>query len=114
MKLEKVALPEEVIEGRKRLRFIASSMENAVNNHEFEKARFYSDEERKQREALSELEKKHNVQHVGTVTEENIAEALSRWTGVAVKSIRAGVGAAAAAGGERPLRPQKQKKKKSS
>jgi ATP-dependent Clp protease ATP-binding subunit ClpC len=114
MKLEKAVLPEEVIEGRKRLRFITSSMENAVNNHEFEKARFYSDEERKQREALSELEKKHNVQHVGTVTEENIAEALSRWTGMAVASIRAGVGAAATAGGERPLRPKQQKKKKSS
>jgi ATP-dependent Clp protease ATP-binding subunit ClpC len=113
MKLEQAVLPEEVIEGRKRLRFIARSAENAINNHEFEKARFYSDEERKHREALRELEKKHNVQHVGTVTEENIAEALSRWTGMPVGLIRAGVGASDA-GGERPVHVKKPKKKKSS
>ncbi len=37
---------------QKRIDLIAEAMENAIANHEFEKARFYSDEERKERENL--------------------------------------------------------------
>lgn len=37
---------------RKRLDFIAQRMERAIAHHEFEKARFYSDEERKERENM--------------------------------------------------------------
>jgi ATP-dependent Clp protease ATP-binding subunit ClpC len=116
MTLERAALPEEVMEGRKRLKFIARREEDAIANHEFEKARFYSDEKRKQREALNELENKHNIPHerAGTVTEENIAEALSRWTGLPVASIREGLEPAAAAAEERPLGTKKQRKKKPS
>jgi ATP-dependent Clp protease ATP-binding subunit ClpC len=115
MKLENAVLPEEVIEVRKRLIFIGRRRDDAIANHEFEKARFYSDEERKQREALSALEKEHNIQHqhVGTVTEENIAEALSRWTGLPVASIQAGV-ELAEGNQESPVRTKKQRKKKSS
>jgi len=44
MKLEKAVLPEEVIEHRKRLKFIARREEMAVENHEFQKASFYAEE----------------------------------------------------------------------
>jgi ATP-dependent Clp protease ATP-binding subunit ClpC len=90
MKLEKVALPEEVIEGKKRLKFVARRQEMAITNHEFEKARFYADEERKQREDLRQLYQKYNIQdaHIGTVTVEHIEEMLARWTGMPVSSIR--------------------------
>src|SRR6478672_396385 len=64
MKQEKAVLPKEVIEAKKRLKFIANRHENAVENHEFEKARFYSDEERTQREALA------------------------RWTGMPIEAVR--------------------------
>ena len=41
--------PDEVAEAGKRLKFISLRVENAIANHEFEKARFYSDEERKEK-----------------------------------------------------------------
>src|SRR6266853_170175 len=92
MQQKKVALPEEVMESRKRLKFIAKRHDMAVSNHEFEKARFYSDEERKERETLRELQQKHNIKdtNVGTVTVEHIEEVLARWTGMSVTAIRQG------------------------
>jgi ATP-dependent Clp protease ATP-binding subunit ClpC len=90
MKYEASVLPAEILEVRKRIKFIVNRMENAIANHEFEKARFYSDEERKERERLRGLQQKYNIQpdHVGEVTEEHIAEALARWTGLALEKIR--------------------------
>jgi hypothetical protein len=52
--LEKT-LPAAMVELQKRVDFIVQRMENAIANHEFEKARFYSDEERKERETLRTL-----------------------------------------------------------
>src|SRR6185312_11072784 len=68
VKLRQTSLPDEITEVQKRIKFIVHRMENAIANHEFEKARFYSDEERKERE--------------------NIEEVVSRWTGVPVTSIK--------------------------
>ena len=50
VKLRQTTLPGEVADIQKRIKFIVHRMENAIANHEFEKARFYSDEERKERE----------------------------------------------------------------
>src|SRR5207247_10702580 len=44
VKLRQTSLPEEITEVQKRIKFIVHRMENAIANHEFEKARFYSDE----------------------------------------------------------------------
>jgi ATP-dependent Clp protease ATP-binding subunit ClpC len=85
---EKAELPEEVIEAKKRLTFISRRHEAAVTNHEFEKARFYADEERKQRDALALLQQKHNIPDKHVVTREHIEEALARWTGMPVAAIR--------------------------
>jgi ATP-dependent Clp protease ATP-binding subunit ClpC len=65
-------------------------MENAIANHEFEKARFYSDEERKERESLRLLREKYNIDEtaMGSVTREDIEDVVSRWTGVPVTSIK--------------------------
>ena len=52
VKLRQTTLPPEVADIQKRIKFIVHRMENAIANHEFEKARFYSDEERKERENL--------------------------------------------------------------
>jgi len=46
---------QKLAEIQKRIEFIVERMENAIANHEFEKARFYSDEERKERENLCSL-----------------------------------------------------------
>ena len=90
VKLHQPPAPEELTEVRKRVKFIVHRMEDAIANHEFEKARFYSDEERKERDNLHELEKKHGVDEsvVVWVTRERIEEALARWTGMSVESIR--------------------------
>jgi len=47
---------------QKRIDFITAGMENAIANHEFDKARFYSDEERKERENLRLLREQFNLE----------------------------------------------------
>jgi ATP-dependent Clp protease ATP-binding subunit ClpC len=90
VKLRQSSLPEEMIDVQKRIKFVVHRMENAIANHEFEKARFYSDEERKERENLCLLREKYNVDEtaMGVVTREDIEEVVSRWTGVPVTSIK--------------------------
>ncbi len=90
MKLRQTSLPEEITEVQKRIKFIVHRMENAIANHEFEKARFYSDEERKERENLRALREKYHLDEsaTGVVGREDIEDVVSRWTGVPVMSIK--------------------------
>ena len=55
----KKALPAEVMEAQKHVKLILSQMEHAIANHQFEKARFYSEEELKARENLRLLQRKY-------------------------------------------------------
>ena len=89
-KLLQGALPQEVIDVNKRIKFIVHRMENATAGHEFEKARFYSDEERKERENLRVLREKYHIDEtaVGTVTRDDIEQVVANWTGVPVATIR--------------------------
>jgi len=90
VKLRQSTLPEEVTEIQKRIKFITHRMEAAIANHEFEKARFYSDEERKEREKLRQLREKLNLDDStsGIATREDIEEVVARWTGIPVTSIK--------------------------
>jgi len=90
VKLRQSSLPEEVTEIQKRIKFITHRMEAAIANHEFEKARFYSDEERKEREKLRVLREKLNLDDSisGIVGRADIEEVVSRWTGIPVTSIK--------------------------
>ena len=90
VKLRQTSLPEEITEVQKRIKFIVHRMENAIANHEFEKARFYSDEERKERENLRALRDKYHLDDstAGIVTRSDIEDVVSRWTGVPVTSIK--------------------------
>ncbi|HEY0564492.1 MAG TPA: ATP-dependent Clp protease ATP-binding subunit, partial [Terriglobales bacterium] len=90
VKLRQTSLPDEITDVQKRIKFIVHRMENAIANHEFEKARFYSDEERKERENLRALREKYNLDEsaTGVVTKEDIEEVVSRWTGVPITSIK--------------------------
>jgi ATP-dependent Clp protease ATP-binding subunit ClpC len=114
MKHEKAVLPEEVIEARKRLRFISARHEAAVENHEFEKARFYSDEERTQREALAQLHMKHNIPERQAVTQADIEEALARCTGMPIAAVREISGSSAIESQKLKLSPKKKPKKRKS
>ncbi|HEY6369073.1 MAG TPA: ATP-dependent Clp protease ATP-binding subunit [Candidatus Sulfotelmatobacter sp.] len=90
VKLRQTSLPEELTEVQKRIKFIVHRMENAIANHEFEKARFYSDEERKERENLRALREKYHLDEssTGVVNREDIEDVVSRWTGVPITSIK--------------------------
>src|SRR5258705_6043320 len=90
VKLRQTTLPAEVADIQKRIKFIVHRMENAIANHEFEKARFYSDEERKERENLRQLREKYNLDDTstGVVTKDDIEDVVARWTGVPMTAIR--------------------------
>jgi ATP-dependent Clp protease ATP-binding subunit ClpC len=59
--LEQGSLPEEVVEIQKRIRFIVQRTEASSANHESEKARFYSQEERKERNNLKQVREKYKL-----------------------------------------------------
>src|SRR3569833_598171 len=90
VKLRQTSLPEEITEVQKRIKFIVHRMDTAIANHEFEKARFYSDEERKERENLRALRDKYHLDDsaAGIVGREDIVVVVSRWTGGPVTSIK--------------------------
>jgi ATP-dependent Clp protease ATP-binding subunit ClpC len=90
VKLRQSSLPEEMVDVQKRIKFVVHRMENAIANHEFEKARFYSDEERKERENLRLLREKYNIDEtaMGVVGGADIEDVVSRWTGVPITAIK--------------------------
>src|SRR5439155_19339944 len=90
VKLRETTLPADLADIQKRIKFIVHRMENAIANHEFEKARFYSDEERKERENMRQLREKYNLDEssAGVVTKDDIEDVVARWTGVPMTSIK--------------------------
>jgi ATP-dependent Clp protease ATP-binding subunit ClpC len=81
VKLRQTSLPEEVTEVQKRIRFIVHRMDAAIASHEFVKARFYSDEERKERENLRLLREKYQLDDSvsSAVGREDVEEVILRW-----------------------------------
>jgi len=90
VKVRQSRLPAELSDAQKRIKFITHRMEHAIANHEFEKAKFYSDEERKARVNLRLLREKHNIEGraFGIVTREDIEVVVSDWAGMPVTYIR--------------------------
>lgn len=81
VKLHVSAEIAEVREIRKRIRFIAQRQAQSIQNHEFEKARFYSDEERKERENLKILLERAGAasSQACVVESSDIEETIVRW-----------------------------------
>jgi ATP-dependent Clp protease ATP-binding subunit ClpA len=73
--------PQEVADCLKRVKTIGQRFEDAIVNHEFEKAKFYSEEERKEKENLRVLREKHHLDDSSSavVGREDVEEMLSRW-----------------------------------
>ncbi|MEX2262298.1 MAG: ATP-dependent Clp protease ATP-binding subunit [Bryobacteraceae bacterium] len=90
VKLRQTTLPSDLADIQKRIKFIVHRMENAIANHEFEKARFYSDEERRERENMRQLREKYNLDEssTGIVTKDDIEDVVARWTGVPMTAIK--------------------------
>jgi len=81
VKLRRGAMPDEVLEIVKRIKFIEQRTASSIANHEFEKARFYSDEERKERANLRAVKERLNLDDTPTtvVSREDVEEVISRW-----------------------------------
>jgi ATP-dependent Clp protease ATP-binding subunit ClpC len=90
VKLSSAKPPEDVTETQKRVQFIVRRMEAAILNHEFEKARFYSDEERIEREKLRYLREKLKAEGSNAVpdTTEDVKRVISHWTGLSLAAVR--------------------------
>src|SRR5436305_2431243 len=81
--LEQGSLPEEVVEVQKIIRFIVKRLKASIANHEFEKARFYSHEERKERDNLKQLREKYKLDDNPTLNlrREEIEKAVNKLVG---------------------------------
>jgi ATP-dependent Clp protease ATP-binding subunit ClpC len=82
VKLRQVSMLGEIHEIMERLKFIEQRRDSAVASHEFEKARFYSDEERKERDNLRAEAEKFHVDFKATkvVAREDVEEVITRWS----------------------------------
>jgi ATP-dependent Clp protease ATP-binding subunit ClpC len=82
LKRQHPPLPEEVMQVNKRIQFIAQRMDSAIANHEFEKAKFYGDEEKKERENLRALREKHQLGETRSITvrPEDIEAVITSWS----------------------------------
>jgi ATP-dependent Clp protease ATP-binding subunit ClpC len=80
-KLNQLEAPLEVKDAEARLEAMRSRMEGAIANHEFERARFYSDEEHKERESLQQLLLKHHLAEgaAPVVGVDELKEVIARW-----------------------------------
>jgi ATP-dependent Clp protease ATP-binding subunit ClpC len=87
VKLRQSPLPEEMVNVQRRIKSAVQRMQEAIAHHEFDKARSYSEEERKEREDLQRLREKYSVDERarGTVTRQDIEEVLRRWTGISIE-----------------------------
>jgi ATP-dependent Clp protease ATP-binding subunit ClpC len=91
VKLERGRVPEEVVEIQKRVQLIVRRLEASILNHEFEKARFYSDEERTERAGLRALREKLRAAEptaVPSVTTTDVEKAVSKWIGISAETVR--------------------------
>ena len=72
-----------VVEVQKIIRFIVKRLKASIANHEFEKARFYSHEERKERDNLKQLREKYKLDDNPTLNlrREEIEKAVNKLVG---------------------------------
>jgi ATP-dependent Clp protease ATP-binding subunit ClpC len=81
--------PRDIVEIRKRIRLITRQMENAIANHEFQKARVYSDEEQKERQNLQRLSEELKQDPArATITPVDIVETVAERAGVPVSLVK--------------------------
>ncbi len=81
-RLRQGEVPEEVQEVQKRIRFIVHRMDAAIRNHELEKARFYSDEEKKERDNLRGLHERYRLKEApsSVIGPAEIEEVIALWS----------------------------------
>ena len=85
VRLRSFMVPPDIKELEERIERIAAEKEEAINSQNFEKAASLRDEEQKLKQQLKELRNNWNQEKqtdTGVVSEEEIAEIISSWTGI--------------------------------
>ncbi len=90
VKLRQSTLPLEMRDVQKQIKLFDFRQANAINNHEFSKARFYEDELKKVRENLKALGEKYRIDSIATVsvTREDVEQIVAERTGCSLESLR--------------------------
>ena len=89
-RLKTYTQPEKIKKLEERIEEVAKNKEEAVRNQKFEKAATLRDEERELKAKYEKEESKwksKNTKSIVNITEENIAEVISTWTGIPAKRI---------------------------
>jgi ATP-dependent Clp protease ATP-binding subunit ClpC len=81
VKLRQGARPQEITETILKLKFIELRIESSIAAHEFEKAKFYAEEQRKESENLRILRKKHGLDDAPalTVGRDDVEQIIAKW-----------------------------------
>ena len=90
VKLESLTAPKEVKKIEAKIQEIIKEKEDAINTQDFEKAAKLRDKEQKEKEKLEKIklewEQKNQIETT-KVTENEIAEVVSKWTGIPVNKL---------------------------
>ncbi len=84
VRLSTSAPSDEIKEIEEKLSAVRVEKEDAINSQEFERAASLRDEEKRFEQEIADKKIAHNAHSTGEVTEQNIAEIVSLWTGVPV------------------------------
>ena len=90
VRMIKYTMPENLKELENQIEITANEKEEAIRKQEFEKAAILRDREKEQKEKLDKEKNKWNdkiVKSMTTITEEDIAEVISKWTNIPLKKI---------------------------
>jgi ATP-dependent Clp protease ATP-binding subunit ClpC len=81
VKLRASSDPGEIADVKKTLAFILERIESAIANHEFEKAKYYAEEQRKESENLRALMEKYGLNDAPalTVGREDLEQIIVKW-----------------------------------
>ncbi len=90
VKLASLTAPKEVKKIESKIQEIIKEKEDAINTQDFEKAAKFRDKEQKEKEKMEKMKKeweqKNQISET-KVTENEIAEVISKWTGVPVNKL---------------------------
>ena len=90
VRLRNSKVPPDTLEIQKRLLFLVKRKDAAIENHEFEKARFYADEERKKRTTLDAMlnEYRKTSPEAHDITANDVIEVIARSINSTVEEVR--------------------------
>ena len=90
VKMKTYTVPDNLKEIEEKLESLSKEKDEAIRTQDFEKAASIRDKEHTTKEKLEKEKKKwenKNSKSVTTLTEDDIAEVISRWTNILVKKI---------------------------